>query len=799
MIPLLFPLLAVVAGILSSAHLDPASVWLCLPLAVLLGMARKPCGLIALFLLGAGLRSIERPVPVLPAGPEASRVIATVLRRPEWRGIGVYLDVGIESIDGRLLSGRARLTEFLDAPELLDLFTALDLHSGDRVEIVVRLRRPARYRNPGVFDYRKYLERQGIFWTGTIRNPRLITVLQRGPRVARAGDQFKQALEERLVRFSGTDRDTRGLVLGMVLGRKQNLTPAVERAFQAGGLYHLVVVSGFNLAVVAGVAAVVARYLLRRRGLRLAAVACSVCGYALVVGGEPPVVRATLMVFTLIAARLLDRDYSPLNAIALCGLVLLLFDPLSLEDSSFQMTFVAVTAVAGIGMPAARWLLNDLQEKLRDFDNVERDGFLTPEVADWRVARRMFCELYRLPHAAITLPWRLYQAAIEGLIVSVAVEIVFVVFMVESFHRVSPVSPLLNVPAGLIAAAVTPLGLLLIILPDAIGVPVARVIGGMVHILLALLQWTLALPFSSLRVPSVPVWLWIGYGIAASLAIWGIRQARRWAATAGILAVLGTQIAIVTLDLSPSPPGVMTVTFLDVGQGDSALMEFPDGRRILIDGGGVAAGRFLGLQDESTFSIGENVVSAYLFARGIRRLDAVVLTHAHNDHVDGLFDVLNNFRVGELWLGKNPPIAAYRALLDTARRRNVGLRWLAAGDRLPNISVLHPPERWRVKKTADNNDSLVLLVQAGGQTALFTGDLELPLTGVGFVNLLKVSHHGSKGVRMQVQSDIRVISVGASNPFGHPHPSSLPALRTDLLGGIEVRLEGEHPVVRFGE
>jgi competence protein ComEC len=113
---------------------------------------------------------------------------------------------------------------------------------------------------------------------------------------------------------------------------------------------------------------------------------------------------------------------------------------------------------------------------------------------------------------------------------------------------------------------------------------------------------------------------------------------------------------------------------------------------------------------------------------------------------------------------------------------------LSAGQEIGELTVLHPPAGWRVKKTADNNDSVVLLLRAGQQTALFTGDLESPLPGVEFVNLLKVSHHGSKGVRMRVKADVRVISVGASNPFGHPHPSSLPALRTDVLGAIEVKL-----------
>ena len=317
MIPLLLPLLALIAGILASTHLDLTAVWICFPFAVLLAFARKPCALIAIFLLGAGLRSRENPIPALPAGAEASRVVCTLQHQPDWRGVGAYLDVAIESIDAHPIRGRARLTEFLEDPGLLELFNALDLHSGDRLEIVVRLRRPTSYRDPGVFDFREYLERQGIFWTGTIRNPRLITVLQRGTRASRLLDRMQTTIEKRLSRFFLDDKDTRGLVLGMVLGRKHDLTARVERDFQAGGLYHMVVVSGFNLAVIAGAAAALGRVFLRRRGMRLALVAFSVLAYSLLVGWQPPVVRAALMVCFLIVSKLLDRDYSSLNVIAL--------------------------------------------------------------------------------------------------------------------------------------------------------------------------------------------------------------------------------------------------------------------------------------------------------------------------------------------------------------------------------------------------------------------------------------------------------------------------------------------------
>jgi len=796
MFPLLPPLLALIAGILASNSLDSRAVWMCLPLAVILGFARRPCALIAVFLLGAGLRSREQPVPSLPAGNEASRVIGRLLQRPDWRGLGVYLDIDVHSVDGIPYRGRARLTEFLEDPELIALFNTLELGSGDRVEIVVRLRRPINYRNPGVFDFRRYLERQGIFWTGTIRNPRLITVVERGHAFWHRIDQVRNAIESRLADRFANDRATQGLILGIVLGQKQDLTAPVERDFQAGGLYHMVVVSGFNLAVVATSVAFLSRIVFVRRNLRFALVVIAAIGYTCLVGEQAPVMRAALMVCIVIASRVLDRDCPALNTITLAAFLLLLADPTSLEDSSFQMTFAAAAAVAGIGVPAAKWILKGLREKLDDFDNVELDGFLTPETADWRVARRMFCERHGLPHWVATLPWRIYCITAESLIISLAVEVVFVAFMVESFHRMSPLAPLLNVPAGLIAAVVTPLGLLLIVVPDVVAQPVVWIQQQLLHALLFLLRTTLSVPFATMRVPSVPLWLWMVYGTSAATVVAGIHHRNRWAFGGGLGAVAALHIAIVFGDFSPPPPKVVTVTFLDVGQGDSSLIEFPDRRRVLIDGGGVAAGRFLDLQDQSTFSIGEDVVSAYLFSRGIRRLDAVVLTHAHNDHLSGLFDVLANFDVGELWLGRNPMIPAYRAFIELAQRRNVRLRFVTAGQQLGAFTVLHPPTRWRVRRTAENNDSVVLLLRSGNQTALFTGDLELPLRGIEFANLLKVSHHGSRGVRMRVKSDVRVISVGANNPFGHPHPSTLPALRTDVLGAIEVRLEGSRPVVK---
>ena len=777
------PLLALIIGILLSPWLDPASVWICFPLAIVISLARRWCALIAVVLLGAGLAGIRPAVPPDP-GNTAVRLVGRLSKPPEWRGVGAYLDVQLQSIDTQPYRGRVRLTEFLDDPELRRLFDELELGSGDRLEIVVKLNRPAVYRDPGVFDYRRHLEREGIYWTGTIRNPRLITVLDRG---WHEPDQIRSWIQARVAAPFSNDRVIQGLVMGMVLGRKYGLTAAVERQFQAGGLYHLVVVSGFNLAVVAGAALWLARRILWKRHLRLLFVLACSLAYSAMVEGQAPVSRAALMVGFLVIGSLLDRGYAAANVIAATAFIILLVDPTAIEDSSFQMTFAAVLGVVGIGVPATRWALGWLREALTDFNDSSKDGNLTIRASDWRVSRRVWCELHGLPAWVLTVPWKILLTVGEAAIVSICVEMVFLVFMVESFHRISPISPLLNIPAGLIAAAVTPLGLLLIFLPGPLAAVTGWIITQSLEALLHILDGALRLPGATLRVPSPPVGIWILYFAFVLLLTIGIRK--RWTRTSlgSMAAVLLLQTVIALGDFSPSPPDAVTLTFLDVGQGDATLIEFPSGRRVLIDGGGVAAGRFLNLRDESTFSIGENVVSAYLFSRGIRRLDTVVLTHAHFDHMDGLFDVIENFSVGEFWLGRNPMVPRYRDLIQRIQQKQIPIRWVWTGQTIGPFSVLHPPANWVPRKNT-NDDSVVLLLDTGQATALLTGDIEISIPVPTKVDVLKVPHHGSKGVRVRVTAAIRVISVGANNPFGHPHESALPALRTDRLGAITVTL-----------
>jgi competence protein ComEC len=292
------------------------------------------------------------------------------------------------------------------------------------------------------------------------------------------------------------------------------------------------------------------------------------------------------------------------------------------------------------------------------------------------------------------------------------------------------------------------MGLILIFLPQ----PLSGGVSWLMNCILDLFIWSvdsgLQLPGASLRVPSPPSWMWILYAFAMTAVMWALRRQSRTGLIAAASLVSILTLAIALGDFSPPAPQHPTLTFIDVGQGDAALIELPDGKRVVVDGGGVVSGGYRSLREAGTFSIGENVVSAYLFSLGLRRLDAIALTHAHHDHMDGLFDLIRNFEIGEVWLGKNPAVPRYRELIQEIYQHNIPIRWLGAGDSIGPFRVLNPSQDQIPAPRVHNDDSLVLMLETGTARALLTGDLESDLEGLpDYVDVLKVPHHGSKNTR----------------------------------------------------
>jgi competence protein ComEC len=342
----------------------------------------------------------------------------------------------------------------------------------------------------------------------------------------------------------------------------------------------------------------------------------------------------------------------------------------------------------------------------------------------------------------------------------------------------------------------------------------AKVLGLILSVLDAAVRWFAGLHGASYRIPGPSVALmavFVGFAIALSLAI---RMHRKfWWPSSAAIALVATAIIIATHPLPPRlAPQRLELTVLDVGQGDSLFLSFPHGRTMLVDGGG-ELGNFHSGGMRSGIDVGEDVVSPYLWSRGLKQIDVVALTHAHEDHLGGLPAIFENFHVGQLWVGRDIQSTAYREVLAAARAHGVPIRHLKQGDSFSEDGVSGEvlwPDDLSEGQSAKNDDSLVMRLTDGTETLLLAGDIERPSERkilaeqqpVG-VNFLKVAHHGSKTSTTDpflsaVHPAFAAISVGRDNIFGHPSPEVTDRLeaagvrvyRTDRDGAITASTDG---------
>ncbi len=658
-----------------------------------------------------------------------------------------------------------------------------DLEPGDRFIAKAVLARVYAYATPGVFNYQKFLAGQSIWITGWIGAPgKIFKLKDLAAGNIRRTLRYYRYLPERfrhdIAKFLDhtLDNRTRGLYKAILIGDKSAIPPAILENFKAAGCVHILAISGMHMGLLALLFITALNWLLKRSTwiilhipvLKTASFLAllPLSGYALIAGFNTPVIRALIMAFFIVSAILFDRDRSLKTNIALAALLILLWNPAALFTASFQLSFGAVIAIAVI---------------------YPRIGALF----DTNYGQRR--------SAAGRLAGKIIRWSLAGATLSVAVLLGTAPLLLYNFNRLSLVSPFAN----LIVEPLICLWSLIIGLAACIVMPFSPALAeGLFHAgswgLTAAAQITATfakLPFAALwfTTPS-PIEI-----IAYFLVLGGLIYGKPWQkGSRSKFFIIPALVIIIAM------PGLRhmirlstdetTVDILDVGQGSSTLLELPQGRTLLLDGGGPRGERF---------NVGEGIIAPYLWKKRISRIDGVIISHPHADHYNGLAFILRHFKPKTLWInGENKQEPTYQKLLDLAGTLAIEIKAPSAGamlfqtDRVSLACVAGAGRRTDISINDTNNRSLILKLVQRGKTDgrevsfLFPGDIGkkaekwLAATKKDInADVLLVPHHGSlssnNSVFMAAVSPQYVaVSAGRFNNFNFPAPAFVKYCKT---------------------
>ncbi|NLY30563.1 MAG: DNA internalization-related competence protein ComEC/Rec2 [Firmicutes bacterium] len=792
----------------------------------------------------AYLAEAEGPVLVL------AQVLKTASDNPSRQRLTVEIK-GVMVPEGiRLQRGRAVVTHAAEDDELDEY------RPGEAILVGAQFRRPRRASNPGQFDYAHYLYRRGISLTAFVEGKEAIRRLERHEsllqaalsketfpwkRVSGMGLIYRaDRLRHRLLRVWEDSLPSRyqGLLAAMVFGDDTGLEEDLEQAFRRTGQAHLLSVSGLHVGFVAGWVWYLGRFLPGCQVVKYLVGMLAAWGYALLAGGNPPVVRAAAALSLYLGAAALGRGHDRQAAACWAAFLQLWVNPSLLFDISFQLSYGALLGILVLAKPLETWL----------FPKEAQGGPLAGIIAN----------------------------AAAPMVISISAQLAIFPFLSYYFQEISLLGPFIGLIAVPTAGLVVPLALL----GSLVGL-VFAVQGWLALILLVLLTildellclcstWSWAVFYSG----AGSVLLWTVYYFALTVLVQYLKEGTvyRWLGFSGaswwrnqrrnvLFAVLLAAVWMVYMPILAPLWRPLEITFLDVGQGDAVFISTPSGRNLLIDGGGLPSSL-----SDAAFDVGERIVLPFLKHRGVRWLDLVVATHFHNDHTQGLGAVLRELPVA--LLGDN-------GLLDTgfaSRQYRDLLRELEAKKDIPRITlrrgqwfdlsrgmelvVIHPgaeadeglSDKGVMAAFDQNNNSVVLKLRTPHYSALFTGDIDREAqmelvqrhinlgslkTAAGdgennggndvgrdqtagslqerfglSADILKVPHHGARRALVYsflgaVSPSLGVISVG-NNPHGHPASEVLQALelvtagtplRTDVMGSITLRIWGKRMVI----
>lgn len=596
---------------------------------------------------------------------------------------------------------------------------------GDEVQLIGSLSRPGEVMNPGGFDFKEYLRREGIDALLRVSHPQAVKLINASKSYFLTLPHFRESIRQEARRLitANLSKETVPIAISLLLGDRSLLGDELREQFAKSGAMHLLAISGLHVGILAGLIAVLCRIFDFSPRTSYVILALTIVLFAGLTNHRPPVLRATFLILLITLGLQQAQRVDGMNLLACCACVLLLMNPATLFDVGAQLSFLAVGAICW-----SQSLLTAWRRK-----QATRSQSLRSEAWRWM-------EWFR----------PLTRSAIQMYVITAAIWLATLPLSISTFHLAAPIGYLLNlilIPYMVIALGAGYLFLFAGLLIPYSAILLASTFDVLLQGLLQIVEWAQSIEFGHFHSHGLPTWWMAGYYLIL-FALWGLIVPLRWGQKMWKPLGLWIVMGLVILNQPAQSRGQFRNTVLSVGHGLATVIELPTGEVLLYDSG--------------TFGDGtraERTVENYLRSAGHKRIDAVIISHADHDHFSGLFGLIEKFEIGSIFVGQtflDFEQHGVVALCDLASSRGIPIRIIQAGDKIKprkgetaevSLRVLHPAPDFHSK--FENANSIVIELQTENHRALLTGDIEkdglerLIQRDVAPFDIVIAPHHGS--------------------------------------------------------